>query len=74
MTNNYNSKSLSSCLAHGRRIVFIGDSITRQLFYAMAKSADPLAPEEPIESGEKHKGVSWSSEKTGLSFEFHWDP
>jgi hypothetical protein len=79
MTNNYNPASLATCFNpnSGRRVVFIGDSITRQLFYAMARSADPAAPEGPSgEEGQKHQDVKFtaSSKAGGLQFEFYWDP
>jgi len=62
MTNNYNPAQIQTCLP-SRRLVFIGDSITRQLFYSMAKLADPTAPDGPPEGGEKHSDALWKSAK-----------
>ncbi|KAL7410109.1 O-acetyltransferase [Mrakia frigida] len=73
MTNNYNPTQIQTCLP-SRRLVFIGDSITRQLFYSMAKLADPTAPDGPPEGGGKHMDQVWKSAKGGLEFQFFWDP
>lgn len=62
MTNNYNPTQIQTCLP-SRRLVFIGDSITRQLFYSMAKLADPTAPDGPPEGGGKHMDQVWKSAK-----------
>lgn len=62
MTNNYNPTQIQTCLP-SRRLVFIGDSITRQLFYSMAKLADPTAPDGPPEGGGKHMDQVWKSTK-----------
>lgn len=73
MTNNYSPAAIQSCLP-SRRLVFIGDSITRQLFYSMAKLADPTAPDGPPADGEKHVDAEWKTAKGGLEFQFFWDP
>jgi N-acetylneuraminate 9-O-acetyltransferase len=62
MTTAYNPASVATCMA-SRSVVFIGDSITRQLFYAMAKIADPSAPDGPATDGEKHKDASFTAQK-----------
>ncbi|CED85036.1 O-acetyltransferase [Phaffia rhodozyma] len=73
MTANYNAPLIKQC-AQSRRIVFIGDSVTRQLFYAMAKSSDSGVPDEPKDSEEKHKDVSLHSRPHDITFDFYWDP
>ena len=62
MTTNYQPKQIQQCLP-SRRLVFVGDSITRQLFYSMAKIADPTAPDGPPLDGEKHADATWKAAK-----------
>lgn len=72
MTHQYAPKLIGSCLP-SRRIVFIGDSSTRELFYGMLAAADPTAPTAP-DDGKKHQDISFSAPGGGPEFQFFWDP
>lgn len=73
MTHQYTPKLISTCMPN-RRIVFVGDSVTRELFYALATAADPTAPSAPSEDGLKHQDVHWSVAGGGPELQFFWDP
>ena len=64
--HEYNSRDISTCLK-SRRVVLVGDSVTRQIFWAFAKKLDVQEQEE-----KKHSNVSLNVH--GLKVEFVWDP
>lgn len=70
MTTNYKPEQIQTCLP-SRRLVFVGDSITRQLFYSMAKLADPQAPDGPPSDGGKHADAHWKAAKGPSTLLFH---
>jgi len=73
MTHAYAPALIRTCLGR-RRLVFLGDSNTRDLFFAMCQAADPAtAPAKP-DDGKKHTDLSWSSPGGGPDFHFFWDP
>ncbi|KIJ45522.1 hypothetical protein M422DRAFT_206754 [Sphaerobolus stellatus SS14] len=72
MLNNYNEKDISTCLA-SRRVVFVGDSVTRQLFFAVAHAADKELPSQPPSNEQKHSDYNLTS-KYNTEFSFIWDP
>jgi len=72
MLYNYPSRDISTCLA-SRRVVFVGDSVTRQLFYSVAHSADESIPSEPEDNDKKHVDYKFTS-KDNTEFSFVWDP
>ena len=63
--HEYNTGDLVTCLK-SRRVVFIGDSVIRQVFWAFAKKLDVR------ERGDKHSSLSVDTH--GLRVEFIWDP
>ncbi len=66
MMHEYNARDVTTCL-NSRRVVFIGDSVTRQIFWAFAKKLNVQ------EQGEdKHSSISVDAH--GLKVEFVWDP
>ena len=65
MMHEYNAKDVTTCLK-SRRVVFIGDSVTRQIFWAFAKKLDVR------EQDDKHSNISLDAH--GLKVEFVWDP
>jgi hypothetical protein len=73
--HEYKKKDIQECL-HKRRLVFIGDSTTRQIFWAVAKKMDQRRAVEEItdmlESNEKHVDLEFTS--GGVSVQFIWDP
>ena len=64
--HEYNARDLTTCL-NFRRVVFIGDSVTRQIFWAFAKKLD-------VREQEKNKHSSISVDAHGIKVEFVWDP
>lgn len=70
--HKYGSKDIGKCL-HDRQVVFIGDSVTRQLYFGLAHSADPDIPSSLPLGSEKHSDYSYTSSSLTL-FKFHWDP
>ncbi|KAF8527878.1 Cas1p-domain-containing protein [Hysterangium stoloniferum] len=72
MLHNYGPKDISTCLS-SRRVVFIGDSVTRQLFFSLAHTADNTLPSTPPEDNQKHSDHNYVS-KEEIEFSFMWDP
>ncbi|KAG8763797.1 hypothetical protein FRC11_012373 [Ceratobasidium sp. 423] len=72
MIHQYKTNDVTTCLA-SQRIVFAGDSITRQLYYSFAHAADPSLPNGPPSDGQKHKDATLRT-KGGTELLFHWDP
>ena len=66
MMHDYKAKDLSTCLK-SRRIVFIGDSITRQIFWTLAKKLDIRE-----QGQDKHSSISVHAH--GVTVDFFWDP
>ncbi|PCH33881.1 Cas1p-domain-containing protein [Wolfiporia cocos MD-104 SS10] len=72
MMYTYQPTDISTCLAT-RRVVFIGDSVTRQLFFQLLHIADPALPVAPPDDTRKHADHTFTS-STGIHFTFIWDP
>ncbi|KAG0251090.1 hypothetical protein DFQ27_009014 [Actinomortierella ambigua] len=70
MLKGYDPKSMRQCLGERARIVMIGDSIVRQLYYSTVKK---LLPDSSTE-GDKHSDIVRHDPETGITFEFYWDP
>lgn len=68
MMRKYSPNDVSTCLAN-RRVLFIGDSTIRQVFWSVAKALDPGA--NPSLAG---KHVDITVEKSDVTLEFIWDP
>lgn len=66
MMHNYNAKDLATCLQN-RRLVFIGDSSTRQIFWATGKKLG-------LQDEGRDYHTSFSIGAIGVSIEFVWDP
>jgi hypothetical protein len=72
MMHTYKPSDASSCLA-SRQVVFIGDSVTRRLFFQLAHLVDPALPTSPPDDEHKHANhVLYSKDAT--EFSFFWDP
>jgi N-acetylneuraminate 9-O-acetyltransferase len=72
MLHSYQPKDASACLG-SREVVFIGDSITRTLFFQFGQVIDPTLPKAPPDDHHKHSDHSLRS-KAGTRLEFYWDP
>jgi hypothetical protein len=75
MLHNYVKEDIKDCLA-GRRLVFIGDSTTRQVFWATAEKLNSESSRnrttEVFESDRKHTDLEIVSDEVTLKF--IWDP
>ncbi len=71
MLHEYNAKDISTCLK-SRKVVFAGDSATRQIFWATAEKLDPKGADEARHYAEKHEGVTFN--RADVTLEFIWDP
>jgi hypothetical protein len=67
MMHTYKAADISSCLSHSH-IVYVGDSIARQQFFATLKLIEPNTDT----SGEAH--TNRKHVLSGLTLEFWWDP
>ena len=72
MLHNYARKDISMCLS-SRRVVFVGDSVTRQLFFTVAHMADSTLPSQPPNDDLKHSDHTLVSADL-TEFSFVWDP
>lgn len=72
MLHSYQTKDASTCLA-SRQVVFIGDSVTRKLFFQFGQVIDDTLPTAPTDDQQKHSDHSLRS-KAGTRLEFYWDP
>ncbi|KAG6841912.1 hypothetical protein C0991_005092 [Blastosporella zonata] len=72
MLYNYNADQANTCL-DSKPIIFIGDSVTRTLFFQLAHLLDPSLPEAPANDGEKHSDHPLTV-KNGSEVSFFWDP
>ncbi|KZP00857.1 Cas1p-domain-containing protein [Calocera viscosa TUFC12733] len=73
MMNMYTSKTVSPCLKN-RRVLFLGDSTVRQLFFTFAHIVDPSLPGTTPNDGGKHVDHTLVSGTQSMSLEFLWDP
>ncbi|CAO3564776.1 unnamed protein product [Mortierella alpina] len=69
MLRPYNTQHTNSCLG-GSRVVMIGDSVVRQLYYSLVKKVLPEANTD----GDRHSDIFFQDPVSGTAFEFYWDP
>lgn len=72
MLYSYKSEQTSICL-NSQPVIFIGDSVTRTLFFQFARIIDPSLPNEPPNDTQKHSDYLLRS-KGGSDISFFWDP
>ena len=72
MIHSYKPNDGSACLS-SRRLLFIGDSVTRKLFYQLAHILDPTLPNAPPDDEHKHADYILHS-KSATQISFYWDP
>lgn len=72
MLFSYQPEDAATCL-NQRSVVFIGDSVTRTLFFQMAHILDPDLPSAPTDDRQKHIDYSFPT-RFGSNISFHWDP
>ncbi|KAF9403632.1 hypothetical protein BGX21_001473 [Mortierella sp. AD011] len=69
MLRTYDVQHATSCF-DGSRVVMVGDSNVRHLYYSVVKKALPNASTE----GERHSDIAIRDPESGTEFEFYWDP
>lgn len=72
MLHVYQPKDTTTCLA-SRRVVFIGDSVTRKLYFHFTHIVDSRLPNAPPDDNHKHSNYSFTLE-SGTTLDFFWDP
>ncbi|KAI0080323.1 O-acetyltransferase [Panus rudis PR-1116 ss-1] len=72
MMYHYQPKDVETCIGQ-KPIVFVGDSVTRQLFFQMAHIIDPDLPSAPPDDDHKHSDHVLTA-KGGNKLSFYWDP
>lgn len=72
MLHSYKPNEASLCLA-SKQVVFIGDSVTRKLFFQFGQAIDTSLPNAPSDNEHKHSDHSLLS-KAGTRLQFYWDP
>ncbi|GES77864.1 Cas1p-domain-containing protein [Rhizophagus clarus] len=68
MMKKYNTQSTTTCLKN-QRILFVGDSTIRTLFYSLIKKIKPTLN---VTSQPKHSNLHFTFNE--VTFEFQWDP
>ncbi|KAL8773295.1 MAG: hypothetical protein Q9209_001689 [Squamulea sp. 1 TL-2023] len=68
--HQYTGKDIKTCL-NGQRIIYIGDSTTRQLFWATAKKLNATGADAYMREAGKHEDLSFANDVT---VDFIWDP
>jgi len=71
MLHRYNSKDISTCF-NSRRIVLVGDSTIRQIYWAIARKIDAKAAKEGLRIAATHVDLRFQSNNIDLIF--LWDP
>lgn len=72
MLYQYKADDAATCLA-SQNVVFIGDSVTRQLYFQFIHSLDASLPASPPDDEHKHMDYRFTTtHDTGLLF--YWDP
>jgi hypothetical protein len=75
LLHEYKKDDIQECFGQ-QRLVFIGDSTTRQIFWAVAKKMDQERAEEQmadiLDSDYKHRDLEFTS--AGVTAQFIWDP
>ncbi|KIM48284.1 hypothetical protein M413DRAFT_440005 [Hebeloma cylindrosporum] len=72
MLYSYGEKEASACL-RGKEIIFIGDSVTRQLFFQLSHTLDSKLPSFLLDDAKKHSDHTFST-TYGTNLSFTWDP
>jgi hypothetical protein len=69
MLRTFDVQHTTSCLG-GTRVVVVGDSVARQLYYSMVKKVLPDASTE----GDRHSDIHFHDPVSDTTLEFYWDP
>ena len=81
MLHHYTAADIARCLgseplgkepSKPKRVLLVGDSTIRQVFWALARRLDEAAATEALHSVERHVDISF--ERAAVRLEFLWDP
>ncbi|RPD81903.1 Cas1p-domain-containing protein [Lentinus tigrinus ALCF2SS1-7] len=72
MMYQYKPQDVATCMK-SRRVVFVGDSVTRQLYFQFAHLVDKNLPSGPPDDEHKHMDYTYTS-ASDIQLIFHWDP
>ncbi|KAJ7783700.1 O-acetyltransferase [Mycena maculata] len=72
MLHHYTPNDGATCL-ESRELSFIGDSVTRSLFFQFGQLLDPSLPGPPLGADNKHQDQSLQT-ASGTRLLFFWDP
>lgn len=72
MLHSYKAADVSRCLG-SRRVVFVGDSVTRTLFFQFVHIVDPKLLAAPPHDDRKHTDFSFAAD-SNVTLDFIWDP
>ncbi|PPQ62754.1 hypothetical protein CVT24_000448 [Panaeolus cyanescens] len=70
--HTYSEKEASLCL-QSQDVIFVGDSVTRKLFFQVVKTLDASLPGSPPDHTQKHSDYSFETQY-GTNISFTWDP
>ena len=70
--HKYEAKEASTCF-RSKELIFIGDSVTRKLFFQVAQVLDPSLPSAPQSDAGKHADYKFHT-TSGIDLTFAWDP
>ncbi|KAF8807317.1 O-acetyltransferase [Phlegmacium glaucopus] len=72
MLHKYKDKEASACF-RSKELIFIGDSVTRKLFFQVAQLLDRSLPSVPPDNAGKHADHRFHT-TSGTDLTFAWDP
>ena len=70
--HRYKEKEASACF-RSKELIFIGDSVTRKLFFQVVQVLDRSSPSEPPNDAGKHANHRFHT-TSGIDLTFAWDP
>ena len=70
--HKYGGKEASACF-RSKELIFIGDSVTRKLFFQVVQVLDRSLPNEPTSDAGKHANYKFHT-TSGTDLIFAWDP
>ena len=70
--HKYEEKEASACF-RSKELIFIGDSVTRKLFFQVVQALDGSLPSEPPSDAGKHADHRFHT-TSGIDLTFAWDP
>ena len=70
--HKYEEKEASACF-RSKELTFIGDSVTRELFFQVVQVLDRSLPSEPPNDAGKHANHRFHT-TSGIDLTFSWDP